>query len=243
MLCCKPKPWWLHVNLWRGPTDRCSEDLHLGNKLSLYGMLLPNYFSYCCGERRIFLHTQEFINSALAVTSVYVCLFERSIWLCSVTLWAWISTLCLFLWLSEGSCHISVPTCRRWVLPWLQVMSSSLAPGSEVHYSCSAETSHAHCLQVFGGGSVKRVNGFEMKGLFGKLCYQCSLWVPWKGQCVSVRGWAYEWSRSGHFLAFISSFHHLPCLRAMWIHFYVPVPVKYLLYGGLEYEKVFIEKS
>lgn len=32
------------------------------------------------------------------------------------------------------------------------------------------------------------------------------------------------------------------CLRATCIHFYVPVPVKYLLYGGLEYEKVFIEE-
>lgn len=67
------------MTLWRGPTDRCSEDLHFGSKLSLYGMLFLNSFSYYCGERRIFLHTQEFINSTLAVTSVYVCLFERSI--------------------------------------------------------------------------------------------------------------------------------------------------------------------
>lgn len=110
------------MNLWRGPTDRCSEDLYFGNKLSLHGMWFPNYFSYYCGERRIFLHTQEFINSALAVTSVYVCLFEKSIWLCSVALWAWISTLCLFLWLSEGSCHVSSPACRLWVLPWLQAV-------------------------------------------------------------------------------------------------------------------------
>lgn len=132
MLYCKPKPWWLYVSLWRGPTDRCSEDLDFGNKLSLYDMLFPNYFSYYCGERRIFLHTQEFINSALALTSVYMCFFERSIWVFSVILWAWINTLCLFLWLSDGSCHISAPACRRWVFAWLQVVSSSLAPGSEV---------------------------------------------------------------------------------------------------------------
>lgn len=58
----------------------------------------------------------------------------------------------------------------------LQAVSSSLAPGSEVCLSCSAETSHAHCLQVLGGTSVKRVNGSEMKELIGKLWYQqCSL--------------------------------------------------------------------
>lgn len=56
----------------------------------------------------------------------------------------------------------------------LQAMSSSLAPGGEVNLSCSAETSCARCLQVFGGTSVKRVNGFEMKELAGKLWYQRS---------------------------------------------------------------------
>lgn len=54
----------------------------------------------------------------------------------------------------------------------LQAMSSSLAVGSEVRLSCSAETSRAHCLQVLGGTSVKRVNGSEMKGLVGKFWYQ-----------------------------------------------------------------------
>lgn len=73
-----------------------------------------------CGEGRIFLCAQEFINSALAVTSVCVsvCLFGKSMWLCRVAVWAWISTS----WLSEGLCHISARTCRRWVVPWLQVV-------------------------------------------------------------------------------------------------------------------------
>lgn len=166
-------------------------------------MLFPNYLRYYCGKRRIFLHIQELINSKLAVTSVYICLFERSIWLCSVALWAWISTLCLFLWLSEGSCHISTPACRQWVLPYLQVMSSSLAPGSEVCLSCSAETSCARCLQVLGGTSVKRVNGFEMKGLVGKLWYQCSLWVPWKGLGCACQGMSIWMEQTGAFLCFL----------------------------------------
>lgn len=48
----------------------------------------------------------------------------------------------------------------------------SLAPGGEVHLSCSAETSRARCLQVLGGTSVKRVNGFEMKGTGWKTLVQ-----------------------------------------------------------------------
>lgn len=30
--------------------------------------------------------------------------------------------LVLIFWLSEGSCHVSAPACRRWVLPWLQAV-------------------------------------------------------------------------------------------------------------------------
>lgn len=40
----------------------------------------------------------------------------------------------------------------------------------------------------------------------------------------------------------ISVLFSIGCLRAMWIHFYVPIPVKRLLYGGLEYKKVLLEE-
>lgn len=40
----------------------------------------------------------------------------------------------------------------------------------------------------------------------------------------------------------ISLLPSVGCLRATWIPFYVPLPLKYLFYGGLEYEKVFTEE-
>lgn len=66
-----------------------------------------------CGEGRILLHTQEFINSALAVTSVCVCVSACEERMTAESPCGLEQAPCgLFLWPSEGSSHISAHSCR-----------------------------------------------------------------------------------------------------------------------------------
>lgn len=124
------------------------------------------------------------------------------------------------------------PACRWWVLPWLQAVKFvyPVQQRPPVLAACRClEIQVSKELMVLRWRDWLEINGW----------YQCPLWVLRKGLVCGVSIGIKLMNGADRGISMLSS---IGCLRAMWIHFYVPMPVKCLLYGGLEYKKVLLEE-